>query len=138
MQDQYGSMGAGALDEKIQAKAAKVNQLFTEIEKNVVGQRRMVSRLLIGLFSLGWAFMVPVVTIMVLDLYPERRGMASSLQSAIASAANAVVAGALVPLVMHSLQGLALMSAGFLAIGLLAWARVRRSLQTPPSAPTAG
>ena len=34
---------------------------------------------LIGLFSLGWAFMVPVVTIMVLDLYPERRGMASSL-----------------------------------------------------------
>jgi DHA1 family bicyclomycin/chloramphenicol resistance-like MFS transporter len=60
---------------------------------------------LIGLFSLGWAFMVPVVTIMVLDLYPERRGMASSLQSAIASAANAVVAGALVPLVMHSLAG---------------------------------
>lgn len=53
MQDQYGSMSAGALDEKIQAKAAKVNQLFTEIEKNVVGQRRMVSRLLIGLFSNG-------------------------------------------------------------------------------------
>jgi DHA1 family bicyclomycin/chloramphenicol resistance-like MFS transporter len=91
---------------------------------------------LIGLFSLGWAFMVPVVTIMVLDLYPERRGMASSLQSAIASAANAVVAGALVPLVMHSLQGLALMSAGFLAIGLLAWARVRRSL--PGIGTTAG
>ncbi len=76
---------------------------------------------IIGLFSLGWAFMVPVVTIMVLDENPERRGMASSLQSAISAAANAVVAGALVPLVMHSLMALALTSASFLVIGLTAW-----------------
>lgn len=82
---------------------------------------------IIGLFSLGWAFMVPVVTIMVLDINPHRRGMASSLQSAIAAAANAVVAGALVPLVMHSLPGLAFMSCGFLAVGLLAWVWVRRT-----------
>jgi len=81
---------------------------------------------IIGLFSLGWAFMVPVVTIMVLDENPERRGMASSLQSAIAAAANAVVAGALVPLVMHSLLGLALMSSGFLLVGLVAWQVVRK------------
>jgi MFS transporter, DHA1 family, multidrug resistance protein len=84
---------------------------------------------LIGLFSLGWAFMVPVVTIMVLDLNPDRRGMASSLQSAIAAAANAIVAGALVPLVMHSLLGLALMSASFLVIGLVAWSRVQAEVQ---------
>ncbi len=82
---------------------------------------------LIGLFSLGWAFMVPVVTIMVLDLNPDRRGMASSLQSAIAAGANAVVAGALVPLVMHSLLGLALMSCSFLLVGLVAWTVVRRT-----------
>jgi DHA1 family bicyclomycin/chloramphenicol resistance-like MFS transporter len=81
---------------------------------------------IIGLFSLGWAFMVPVVTLMVLEVNPERRGMASSLQSAIAAAANAVVAGALVPLVMHSLLGLALMSTGFLVIGLIAWQWVRK------------
>lgn len=89
-------------------------------------QHAIFSLPLIGLFSLGWAFMVPVVTIMVLDENPERRGMASSLQSAIAAAANAVVAGALVPLVMHSLLGLALMSIGFLLIGLVAWQVVRK------------
>ncbi len=86
---------------------------------------------IIGIFSLGWAFMVPVVTIMVLDENPNRRGMASSLQSAIAAAANAVVAGALVPLVMHSLLGLALMSSSFLVVGLLAWQLVRKSGPKP-------
>ncbi|MFN4116708.1 MAG: multidrug effflux MFS transporter [Inhella sp.] len=90
-------------------------------------QQAIWSLPIIGIFSLGWAFMVPVVTILVLDEHPERRGMASSLQSAIAAAANAVVAGALVPLVMHSLLGLALMSAGFLVIGLVAWQLVRKS-----------
>ena len=57
---------------------------------------------IIGLFSFGWALMVPVVTLMVLDLVPERRGMASSVHSFISSTANALVAGVLVPLVMHS------------------------------------
>ncbi|TAM42937.1 MAG: Bcr/CflA family efflux MFS transporter, partial [Burkholderiaceae bacterium] len=35
----------------------------------------------IAVFAFGWALMVPVVTLLVLDLYPERRGMASSLQA---------------------------------------------------------
>jgi MoxR-like ATPase len=47
------SVTNSALDEKIQDKSIKVSQLFTEIEKTVVGQKRMVSRLLIGLFSNG-------------------------------------------------------------------------------------
>ncbi|WP_374434815.1 multidrug effflux MFS transporter [Inhella sp.] len=89
---------------------------------------------LIGLFSLGWALMVPVVTLMVLDQAPDRRGMASSLQSAIAAGANALVAGALVPLVMHSLIGLALTSAGFMLVGLVAWRTVRRALPVSPDA----
>ena len=55
MQDNYGRGNAdnSALDEKIQNKTAKVAQLFTEIEKMVVGQKKMVNRLLIGLFSNG-------------------------------------------------------------------------------------
>jgi DHA1 family bicyclomycin/chloramphenicol resistance-like MFS transporter len=86
---------------------------------------------LIGLFSLGWAFMVPVVTIMVLDENPDRRGMASSLQSAIAAGANAAVAGAIVPLVMHSVVGLAATSMGFMCIGLVAWQFVRKAPPKP-------
>ena len=75
----------------------------------------------IALFAFGWALMVPVVTLLVLDLYPERRGMASSLQAVIGATANGVVAGMLVPLVMHSTLGLAALSFGMLCIGLVAW-----------------
>ena len=75
----------------------------------------------IALFAFGWALMVPVVTLLVLDLYPERRGMASSLQAVIGSTANGLVAGVLAPLVMHSTVGLAAASLGLLGIGLVAW-----------------
>ena len=80
---------------------------------------------MIALFAFGWALMVPVVTLLVLDQVPERRGMASSLQACIGSVANAFVAGVVAPLVMHSPQALALTSTGLMAIGLLAWAWVR-------------
>ena len=83
---------------------------------------------LIGLFSLGWALMVPVVTLMVLDLVPDRRGMASSLQSAVAAAANALVAGVLAPLVMHSTLALAVASMALMSIGLVAWLWVKPRL----------
>jgi MFS transporter, DHA1 family, multidrug resistance protein len=79
----------------------------------------------VALFSFGWAVMVPAVTIKVLDLAPDRRGMASSLQSFVGAVANGLVAGVVSPLVMHSTVALALTSAGFLAIGLVAWQWVK-------------
>ncbi|TCP19577.1 multidrug effflux MFS transporter [Simplicispira metamorpha] len=75
----------------------------------------------IAIFSFGWALMVPVVTLLVLDLYPERRGMASSMQAFIGSTANGLVAGVVVPLVMHSTLLLATASLCMLGIGLVAW-----------------
>jgi DHA1 family bicyclomycin/chloramphenicol resistance-like MFS transporter len=77
-------------------------------------------------YAFGWALMVPVVTLMVLDLAPDRRGMASSLQACVGSAANGIVAGVLAPLVMHSTQAMALASLGLMAVGLLAWLAVGR------------
>ena len=74
----------------------------------------------VALFAFGWALMVPAVTITVLDLAPERRGMASSLQAFVGSVANGLVAGVISPLVMHSHALLALTSAGFLCVGLVA------------------
>ena len=76
--------------------------------------------------AFGWALMVPVVTLLVLDLHPERRGMASSLQAVVGSASNGVVAGVVAPLVMHSALGLALMSSAFMAVGLVAWVWLRK------------
>ena len=86
------------------------------------------SMLPISLFSLGWALMTPSVTLLVLDQAPDRRGMAASLQSSIASTANGLVAGVVAPLVMHSVVALALTSMAMMAIGALAWLWVRPRL----------
>ncbi|MBS0291384.1 MAG: multidrug effflux MFS transporter [Proteobacteria bacterium] len=75
----------------------------------------------IGIFSFGWALMVPVVTLLVLDLYPQRRGMASSLQAFVGATANGLVAGVVAPLVMHSTVLLALASLLMMCVGLLSW-----------------
>jgi DHA1 family bicyclomycin/chloramphenicol resistance-like MFS transporter len=79
----------------------------------------------IALYAFGWALMVPVVTLMVLDLAPDRRGMASSLQACIGSIANGFVAGVIAPLVMHSTVGLAAASLAMMSIGAFAWLWVK-------------
>jgi DHA1 family bicyclomycin/chloramphenicol resistance-like MFS transporter len=79
----------------------------------------------VAVFAFGWSLMVPAVTLLLLDLVPDRRGMASSVHSFLGSMANGLVAGVLVPLVMHSTLALALASAGLMLAGLLAWVWVR-------------
>lgn len=79
-----------------------------------------------GIFSFGWALMVPVVTLLVLDLFPSRRGMASSLQAVVASTANGIVAGVIAPAVMDSTTRLAAASMGMMMVGLVAWLVLRR------------
>ena len=87
------------------------------------------SMLPIAIFAFGWALMVPVVTLMVLDLVPERRGMASSVQACVGSLANGLVAGVVAPLVMHSPLQLAVTSLGMMGIGALAWLWVKPRLE---------
>ena len=87
----------------------------------------IVAMLPLAAYSLGWALMAPVITLMVLDAAPERRGMASSLQYCIGSVANGLVAGVLVPLVMHSRVALAVSAVGLLCVGLGAWRWLQRS-----------
>ena len=87
----------------------------------------------LALFAFGWALMVPVVTLMLLDRVPERRGMASSLQACLGSVANALVAGLIAPLVMHSTVALAVSSLLMLGLGLASWAWVQPRLGVPPA-----
>jgi DHA1 family bicyclomycin/chloramphenicol resistance-like MFS transporter len=75
----------------------------------------------VGVFAFGWAMKVPVVTLLVLDIHPERRGLASSLQAVVGSTANGIVAGMIAPLVMHSTVLLALGSISMMLIGLASW-----------------
>jgi DHA1 family bicyclomycin/chloramphenicol resistance-like MFS transporter len=70
--------------------------------------------------------MVPAVTLLVLDLYPQRRGMASSLQAFIGAMANGLMAGLIAPLVMHSAPALAVASLLLMNVGLLAWVYTHR------------
>ena len=88
---------------------------------------------ILALFAFGWALMVPVVTLMLLDRVPERRGMASSLQACLGSVANALVAGVIAPLVMHSTVALAVSSLLMLGLGLASWAWVQPRLGVPPA-----
>jgi DHA1 family bicyclomycin/chloramphenicol resistance-like MFS transporter len=82
----------------------------------------------VAVYSFGWALMVPVVTLLVLDLVPQRRGLASSMQAFVGSLANGVVAGVIAPLVMHSAVGLALASTLMMSIGVVAWLWVKRRI----------
>jgi DHA1 family bicyclomycin/chloramphenicol resistance-like MFS transporter len=79
----------------------------------------------IAIFAFGWALMVPVVTLLVLDQAPDRRGMASSLQAFIGAVANGFVAGVIAPFVMHSTEWLAVASALMMMIGVVAWIWVK-------------
>ena len=79
----------------------------------------------LGIYAFGWALMVPVVTLMVLDLVPERRGMASSFQACVGSLANGLVAGVIAPLVMHSTVALAVASLLMMSVGVFAWIWVK-------------
>jgi DHA1 family bicyclomycin/chloramphenicol resistance-like MFS transporter len=82
----------------------------------------------VTLYAFGWSLMTPLVTLMVLDLSPQRRGLASSLQTGLGAAINGVVAGVVAPAVMHGTRSLALAAAALSALGLLAWLWVRHRL----------
>lgn len=105
----------------IMAAAAGVNLLANLLFKAHVAW----ALLPISIFAFGWAMMVPAVTLLVLDLHPDRRGMASSLQAFVGSSANGLVAGVVAPLLMHSTVALALGSVLLMSVGWLTWIRVR-------------
>lgn len=61
----------------------------------------------IPLYTTGMALAMPTLTLLALDLFPSRRGMAASCQTFIQSAGNALAAGLLAPLLWHSTLHLA-------------------------------
>jgi MFS transporter, DHA1 family, multidrug resistance protein len=71
--------------------------------------------------AFGIALVFPIVTLLVLDMYPNQRGSASSMQAFVGLLANAVTAGVLSPWLSHSGLSLAIGSAIFSAIGFGLW-----------------
>lgn len=133
-----GIMGGAMVSGRVAGKRTPQQQIRQGFSiMLVIGVLNLVANLLfkadvawallpICVFAFGWAMMVPVVTLLVLDLHPERRGMASSLQMFVGSSANGLVAGVISPLVMHSTVALATASLLMMGVGLLSWVYIRR------------
>lgn len=133
-----GIMGGAAVSGRLAGKVAPKRQIrYGFVIMLLIGLLNLVANLFfeahvswalfpIAIFAFGWALMVPVVTLLVLDLHPDRRGMASSLQMFVGSTANGFVAGVIAPLVMHSTVSLALASVLMMGLGLGAWIFIRR------------
>ncbi|HEX9391373.1 MAG TPA: multidrug effflux MFS transporter [Usitatibacteraceae bacterium] len=77
-------------------------------------------------YAIGSAMAMPSLSLIVLDLFPTRRGMAASLQGFVSGIINALVAGLVSPAVSHSPLLLALAMVGLMGAGLLCWTMFRR------------
>lgn len=81
----------------------------------------VISILPIGACAFGFSLLAPGVAVTALDLFPSRRGMASSLQLFISNLANGIVASLVSPLVMDSTKAMAWAAAGLCLAGCAAW-----------------
>jgi DHA1 family bicyclomycin/chloramphenicol resistance-like MFS transporter len=79
-----------------------------------------------GLYLFGVAVAMPNLTLRILDLFPERRGLVSSCQGATQTGMNAITASILAPLFWDSTLRLAVAMVTFMLLGLASFA-FRRS-----------
>lgn len=71
--------------------------------------------------GLGVGLAFPTLTLLLLDRFPGQRGSASAMQSFVSLLFNAVMAGAIAPLLYDSTLMLAIGSAAFVLVGYLSW-----------------
>jgi len=92
-------------------------------------------------YVMGNSIAAPCLTLMALDLFPERRGLAASCQSFAQSSGNALVTAIIAPLVWGTALHLALGMLTLLALGLAGFviyeAMLRSARRTPAPAATA-
>jgi DHA1 family bicyclomycin/chloramphenicol resistance-like MFS transporter len=73
------------------------------------------------LSAFGIALVFPILTLAILDLYPNLRGSASSMQAFIGLLSNSIIAGLLSPVLSDKPIKLALGAAGFTTAAWLIW-----------------
>lgn len=76
-------------------------------------------------YVVGMTLAMPSLTLRILDLFPQRRGLISSCQGTMQTGVNAITASLLAPLAWGSTLNLALAMALFLLLGLAAFAARR-------------
>ena len=83
----------------------------------------------IMLYTMGSSVVMPTASLLMIDLFPTMRGLASSLQGFFHFALAALNAGSIAPLLAHSLKALALGMAAFTAASLVLWVAYQRRAQ---------
>jgi DHA1 family bicyclomycin/chloramphenicol resistance-like MFS transporter len=90
----------------------------------------------LAVFGIGFAMAMPSITLINLDLFPTRRGMAASLQGFVSGMVNVLTAGVISPLLWHDTHWLALGMLGLMLLGFGFWraylAMARRKAVMPP------
>jgi DHA1 family bicyclomycin/chloramphenicol resistance-like MFS transporter len=84
-------------------------------------------QVLIAVVAIGVQLMMPIFALRMLDLFPDVRGSAASVQSCVMLGVGAVFLGALVPAISHSMFALALGSLIAALIGFFIWRAVWRT-----------
>ena len=74
--------------------------------------------------------MMPTITLLLLDLFPTMRGLASSLQGFVQFAFSGLVAGTIAPLLARSLLALAGGMLAFAGASCAVWIAYRRGAHT--------
>jgi DHA1 family bicyclomycin/chloramphenicol resistance-like MFS transporter len=91
------------------------------------------------IYGIGFAMAMPSITLITLDLFPTRRGMAASLQGFVSGMVNTVTAGIIAPAIFHDLRWLAIGMVAMLAAAFFCWrmyvASTRRKADPPQPLP---
>src|SRR5205085_11797131 len=72
-------------------------------------------------YGIGFALALPSVSLITLDLFPTRRGMAASLQGFVSGMVNVLTSGVIAPFVWHSPRSLAIGMIVMMLVGFARW-----------------
>ena len=81
----------------------------------------------IMMYGIGFAMAMPSITLITLDLFPTRRGMAASLQGFVSGMVNVLTSGLISPALSGDTRWLAMGMVAVMAMGLGSWLLYLRS-----------
>ena len=88
-------------------------------------------------YGIGFAMVMPSISLLTLEIFPTRRGMAASLQGFVSGMVNVLTAGLVAPAIYHHPRWLALGMLVMGALGLFFWLSylriARRTVEDPPT-----
>jgi MFS transporter, DHA1 family, multidrug resistance protein len=86
----------------------------------------LAEQALITVVALGVQLMMPIYALRMLDMFPDARGSAASVQSCVMLGVGAVFLGGIVPFISHSMIALAMGSLAASLVGFIIWRSVWR------------